>query len=557
MVGNVPDIGRKFKIRTYASLVFLYFAGHFLLLLNRGIYWDGLYFMKLLEEKRFDILWAQLERVKVFSLYYVIRLLDYAPDPVFAIKFLAFFSWLIAGLAVYLTLRKVARLPENRAFFIAASFTLIPSFLIKGDVSVLHYSICTMFFFLAALIYFLAVKSRGLIRRYGGYLLSLVLFFFSFFTNSYLIFYALFLSGAICMKYKDAESGERKLFRMVFSWIKKNLIFFLLPLIFWAFRAYLGKPYGAAADYNEFVFFNPGFLTAFAQDLWNGIAYGFFWPIIAPISILQRKIFAGLFIVTGIIVYFISKKILVETKIREEGEYIPGPLFYILSGGVTFLLGLFPYLAVGKSPHIFGLGFGMRHALLLPLGSSLLILGVIILLVKERLQWVIQMIVLSLFIVFNIYNYYGFDMDWYRQRAIVASLEETNDKDIREASTLVIQDNVRLYNYQNRTVSDDEYRSLVYDAFGEKNFKFAVAMGEENKIPDLYRDFKDSYTLPFPKNFTPEKKIVSISLNSGATGETMTVIQWLKLKKWELFYDNQSFINQLKDNLKIGVATKQ
>ena len=541
------------KIQPIFSFAILYLLGHFLLLLNRGIYWDGLYFMTLLQEKRFDILWTQLEQVKVFSLYYVIRFLDYTPEPVFAIKFISFFSWFIAGIALYYILRKAIKIPEYHAFFIVSSFVLIPIFLIKVEVSVIHYSICTMFFFTGAFFYFISEKSSGFLKRYCGLLISLILFFLSFFTNSYLVFYGGFLLTTYLLLHKKNKGSP--ILSSSFFWIKRNILFFILPIIFWIFRASLGKPYGPLANYNEFIFFKSGFLSAFIQDLWNGIAYGFFWPIIAPITILQRKIFAGLFIAVVVIVYFISRKILKEAK--DVKTYNPKPVFYILSGIIAFSLGLFPYLAVGKSPHIFGLGFGMRHALLLPLGSSLLILGAIVLLVKEHLQWVIQVAILSLFITFNIYSYYSFDMDSYRQKAIVKSLQV--NKNIEQTSTLLIEDKTLGFNYQGRTIGDDEYRSLVYEAFPKEQFKFAfssiVGDGLESKeeILSRYNDFKDSYTLPYPKNFNPLTKVTRISLARENGPDIMTVEEWLKLKRLELLSPQEVFIKELQEDFRIRV----
>lgn len=544
------------KTQPILSLASLYLLGHFLLLLNRGVYWDGLYFMTLLKERRFDILWAQLERVKVFSLYYVIRLLDYIPDPVFAIKFIAFFSWFIAGVAIYYILRNIINLPKNHTFFITSSFLLIPTFLVKVELSVIHYSICTMLFFAGVFFYFASEKSRGFLKQRGGLLISLILFFLSFFTNSYLVFYGGFLLTAyFSFRNKNKESNALS---SLFFWTKRNILFVLLPIIFWVFRASLGKPYGPLANYNEFVFLKPGFFLAFIQDLWNSVVYGFFWPIIGSISILQRKIFAGLFIFVAIIVYFLSKKIL-NRDTENVNTYNPKPVFYLFSGAITFFLGIFPYIIVGKSPHIFGLGFGMRHALLLPFGSSLLVLGAIIFLIKEKLQWIMQVTMLSLFITFNIYSYYSFDMDWYRQKAIVRSLQE--NREIIQSSTLLINDLTQGFNYQGRTVGDDEYRSLVYEAFPKEQFKFAFSSsagdGMESKEEILlkYNDFKDSYTLPYPKLFDPLTKVMRISFVREKGPDIMTVKEWLKLKRLELLSPKEDFTKKLQKDFGIKVTS--
>ena len=143
------------------TLTVLYVLSHFFTLLSRGAYWDGLYFLWLLQEKKFDILWNHLDQVKASFLYVAIRLMSFTPFPVFAFKAIAFISWFVAGISIYYFLKNKILLSEKHAFFIAAGYLLIPSFVVRVDLSVLHYSITNMFFFLAVLMYFTAKKKNN------------------------------------------------------------------------------------------------------------------------------------------------------------------------------------------------------------------------------------------------------------------------------------------------------------------------------------------------------------------------------------------------------------
>lgn len=522
-------------------LTTLYLLGNALLLLNRGVYWDGRYYFYLLEQSEWNVLWAHLTEVKLFSLYYVIRLVSLFPHPMLAIKMLAFFSWLIAGILLFIILTKKIKLPAHHVFFISSIFLLIPSFPIKAEFSVLYYSLCNMFFFIGAYIYFSSEGAHSAFVKYFGYLISGIFFFLSFFTNSFLVFYVGFLLITLWYQYKE-------------QWLRKNAFFVALPILFWALKISLGKP---EVSYNEFVFLRADFLAGFIKNFWNGIAYGFFWPLVAPITILQRKVFAGLFAIMLVIVYALTKRFLRNDNER-DAEASEKYWRYVMAGTFLFFLGLAPYLAVGKAPSIFGPGFAMRHALLLPLGSAFIILGVILSVIQEQWQKTIQIIILTLFCTFSIYTYFTLDMDWYKQKAIVKALADAPE--LLQTSTLIINDNVRGFEFQNRTILDFEYQTYVNEAFSQEHFKFVIRGNgnvDENNINQMvqekYLAFLDAEMFPVPPNFDPLTKPVSIEIVSRATEEIYTVPKWLRLKYYELFLNNALFSQKLADELQIVV----
>lgn len=544
------------KYRTPFVLAGVYVLTHFLLLLSRGIYWDGWYLSTALLEKRFDLLYVFLEHFRQYPQYFLLKCIGLAADPIFTIKAISFFSWLVAGLALYFILRNTLRVPEARAFFVSASFLLIPLFLVKGDASVILYSVSTMLFFLGALLFFVAERKMHIVKKYGGYSLSLVCFSLSFTTNSYLAFYGGFLL-LLLFRFRK-RSPDKKFASVALRWAQNDIFFILLPIIFWVTKIFLGSPYGVEAGYNHFVFFDRGFFPLFIQNVWSGIAYGFFWPLVAPVAILERKIFAALFFLLVIILYGATQKIFFRKTNEEE---LFSPRQYLFSGLFLFALGLFPYLAVGKAPHIYGLGFGMRHALLLPLGSSLIILGTILIAVKERFQAFIQVLFLALFMTFSIFSYYELDMDWYKERVIIEGLRTTTSAEIRGATTLVFHDTPEL-NYGQRTIGSSDYRGYTYAAFGLSNFKFAVtATGEDVtgwniNIQREFAEFKALHATPLPDKFIPDRKTVDVGIVFSGVGDVGTVGNWLRLKRYELFSSDAVFLERLKDTLGIKVEPR-
>ena len=348
-----------------------------------------------------------------------------------------------------------------------------------------------------------------------------------------MVFYGGFLLLTLWYQYKE-------------QWLSKNAFFFALPILFWALKVALGKP---EVPYNAFVFLQDNFLSGFVKNFWNGIAYGFFWPLVAPIAILQRKIFAGLFAIMLVIIHTLTKRFLHDDNHEENAGASEKYWRYVMAGTFLFFLGLAPYLAIDKAPHIFGFGFSMRHALLLPLGSALVILGAILGAIQKKWQMSIQIIVVALFITFSVYNYFALDMDWHRQNAIVAAFANTQDNKIQEASTLIVYDNAGGTKYQNRTIGEFEYQVYVNEAFPKEHFKFVIlGNGETNP------QFLESHMFPAPLNFDPLAKPVSIEIISRATREIFTVQEWLTLKKYELFESRETFLQKLKDDFQIEIV---
>ena len=145
-------------------------------------------------------------------------------------------------------------------------------------------------FFLAIFLYFTAQKSAGKFIKYSGYLLAWILFFLSFETNSFLVFYLGFL-GMLLLLYRQENLG-RPFLSLLYDFSKKHFFFIILPLIFGLLKVTIGQPTDGYEGYNQIIL--PNNLLTYIQNIWQNIVYGFFWPILAPLGILPRKIFSGI-----------------------------------------------------------------------------------------------------------------------------------------------------------------------------------------------------------------------------------------------------------------------
>jgi len=531
----------KNDFRAILALITTYTIGNFLLLLSRGIYWDDWAIIPLLEEKNYALLWYLLSQGKLFSIYFLYKMAWLTNNPIFFMKFLSFISWLLAGLFLYGILRQKLALRQNRAFFISACFMLIPIYLVKIIQIVLRYSISNAIFFLAIFLYFTAQKSAGKFIKYSGYLLAWILFFLSFETNSFLVFYLGFL-GMLLLLYRQENLG-RPFLSLLYDFSKKHFFFIILPLIFGLLKVTIGQPTDGYEGYNQIIL--PNNLLTYIQNIWQNIVYGFFWPILAPLGILPRKIFSGILIIIVGLFYFLTKNILSNEK--EGADFQPKQ--YLTAGLFLFILGVIPYFLVDKIPHIFGHGFAMRHALLLPLGSSLIILGAVIAVIKDRWQTMVQVILLSSFSTFTIFNYYTQDMDWYKQKAIIESLKETKNETIINATSLIFYDKMGA-NWQNRNVRGEEYFGYIQSAFPKEKFKFA-AREEHDPVKNYYSN-PDNIKF-FSPGFNPAKKVVKVEIVSRAKREITTVKNWLKIKKSEVLRNEPEMLKDIKDIYRVEI----
>lgn len=549
----------KNDIRSIIALIITYTVGNFLLLLNKAIYWDTWVWLPIIKGGNYTLLWNILYQSKRFTAYYLYRISGFFDNPVLFFKLMAFFSCLLAGLFLYGILRKKLSLRIDRAFFISAFFVLTPVFLVRIDSSVLQHSFNIMLFFLAAFIYFIAEKNNNRFIAIINYSLSWILFFLSFNTYSLLSLYGGFALLLFVSYYRENLKQLLKSpvtcylshVTILWPWLKNNFIFIILPIIFWSLKLSIWKDTGVLVDYDNFI--NPLASLSFTTLLlWETIIYGFFWQIIAPILILHRKIFVLIFLVTGFMTYLATKNIFTLTdennsdSQHKEADY--APKYYLIAGAILFFLGFLPYFLTGKMPHILGNPFNMRSAFLLPLGSSLIILGAIILLIKKEWQSLAQKIILTLFITFTIYNYYGLDMDWYKQIAVIESIKNNQDNNLRNATTIVFNDQISSLNWMNRDIHGEEYLGYLEEIYDfRKNPKFGTAIGEIN----YYYIQKDLVARPYPKDFDPQKKIVNAAITTYDGPEILTVGNWLKIKQLELFGNQRSFIEKINEIFRI------
>lgn len=498
-----------------------------LLLLNRGVYWDGWLWLSLIERKRTFEMTALLDQAKLPFLSFLFNVLARVETPVFWARALVFASGLVATLCVFLLLRRW--LSEKDAFLAAALFSFFPAFLGRFELSVLSYSVCAAFFFFGTWLYVVANETKKPWARWLCAAFAAILFFLSFFTNSFLVFYF----GVLAVSWW--RFGARKFSK---TWLVQNAAFILLPVVFWITKSSWGAPYGAYAGYNQFIFSRG--LSAMAEtanNVWSGILYGYFLPIVDSAAVLERKIFFACFLLAAAILFYALR------KIRSDASAPPvNGRRLTLVGAAFFVLGLLPYLAVGKAPHLYGSGFGTRHALLLPFGAALMTLGLIKIFFREKWHAAVGVLLLAMFIAMSSFNYFMADMDSYKQEAIIAALAA--EPRIANASTIVFEDQTAATNWQNRGVVVLEYTGYLNRAYpGGAQLGIGLDDYQAPEFGATVRSMLDYRPMYGLDRYNASGTVAFARMDLGEPQPT--VGNWIKLTKARLFGSAAEYQNTL------------
>jgi hypothetical protein len=145
--------------------------------------------------------------------------------------------------------------------------------------------------------------------------------------------------------------------------------------------------------------------------------------------------------------------------------------YYVLLGFISLILGAFPYMIVGHTPTFDD--WNSRHQLLLPIGLSLLLLGVSGFL-KLKLKFNLMLIIVPLFITLNIQSYVAYFDDWQKQKRIIEKIKYEHPE-IANINLLLIDDHTS--NAKNRQLRFYEWNGIVKLANGHSKV-FAIKMDD-------------------------------------------------------------------------------
>lgn len=429
-------------IKRIGMISILYIISFGLMLFNKGIYWDDWVWYKLETPFLYD---AMSQLGAPWLAYYFHCIFSF--DNILIFRFITFFAYWGAMLFLYFVLKTIDKIDEDNRIYICIFFAIFPCNSSRSMICLSPYAISYFLFFLGFFLVSLYIKKRNI----GLRIVSLCIFFVSFITNSFLVFYLLIL---LYIGYIEKITKYN-----IIVTIKRYCDFVVLPLIFWIIKKYFFIPHGAYSGYNglntEKILLSPFtsisvFCKAYILTIINS-----FSEYIPPIIIL-----IGAFITYTIL----SKMLKGEPFFTKNKEMI-------VWGGFIFFISAFPYLAVGAFP---GNDFAQsRHQLLLPLSLSIILvystsffLSRLRIVNKIKMRTIIFSLLIAIFTSYNGIVCYNFQKDWYKQVSLISNIK--NNTTIASNTTFLFKDKTVDLNVRSREYSYYELNGMMKQAFGDE-----------------------------------------------------------------------------------------
>ena len=339
-------------------------------------------------------------------------------------RLLIFLGFFCAGIFLYGISQKVYFLSFTERKFLTVLFLVLPFNTARVALMVFHYSEAYFFFFFG---WYLLVTFRSPAIKY----FCLILFFLSFQMHSMLFFYLLPIAHLFFLSKTKNLLGH-------FRWLIRNSVFLILPFLYWALRTLYWPE----------------------QVAYHNVTTGVIGGSLNALAIV---------LVVGLGLYYLGR--------RADSKYQPSVLV-ILIGFIALFVGIYPYILYG----FFGANRSMpilyvttflgrtswytRHQILQPLGTSLVIIGLMkyfkIKVGRAFQRW--HHLVLFVCVLFNVG--FGFEhvVDYSKQKEIVSQLKIAGESDSKNYYQFL--DQTRGINARGQTMYYRAWSGLIGLAYG-------------------------------------------------------------------------------------------
>jgi|GEM_PF-3022007 hypothetical protein len=413
----------------FMAIVIIVTITHFPLLLMDGTYWDDWVLKQFILERNFGghfDLWNELGLPGYAVLYWVIGSLG--PNPVIAHNVLTFILLIISALLVYAIGRKM-QLSEFEAMIIAITASVYTALETTFVFNVTVY-LLMLTLFLGGV--YVALQKGAAMR-----VVALVLFTLSFQHNSLLVFYGGFLLLKLLQE------------KHVVRFVKRNIDFLLLPIIFWFAKETLTD---SVAYYNRF---NPAWSNVQAGTL-GFLSKG----VMEQGRDILRFVSAHLIAWGGVMAIGVT---LVWKKYTGVPHSKRATIILILFGLAVFICAIAPYVLVSKGPRAHG--YTTRHALLIAIPIGILIVGSLrILLQKEWGKWITSILLstaLTGSVIAHWTVYIRWQERWIKDYSLITYFED--HPELKKIGTYILDDQ---FPVTSETYRYYEWSAMVRQAWG-------------------------------------------------------------------------------------------
>lgn len=406
--------------------------------------------------------------------YYFTSILSF--NTMLAPRLVIFFSFLFSALFLNRILKEISQISDGSRLSIVILFAIFPVNFARIILDLSMYALSYFAFFLGFWLFVNYLKTNNIILRF----VSLIVFFLSFTTESFLVFYA--VSFLLFILYKEKNSIRTAGDLMVR--LSRYADFLVIVPAFWIMKTVFLKQSGIYATYNHITFgsiiSSPLRSIGVFNESFIGVMNSAFGIFFSNISLSVIFGFA--------VLVFLSKTALAEMGSGKHDI----KLFFL--GIILFFTAVFPYLAVEHIPRFSD--WDSRNQLLLPLGASF-VLYYGLKLFCNRLKWGSEArlfsyaLIIVLFISLNFSVYLDYQKDWFKQLSLVENFRSS--RIMKDNSTFIFDDQAADMNALGRYYRFYEYTGLMKLAFNDET-RFGIGLDAYNKM-EWSRYFIDNRSL--------------------------------------------------------------
>jgi hypothetical protein len=476
----------------YLIMLVLYVVTFGLLITNTGLFWDDF--------TVFDVGTKGLEQQFGENGYLTFLWLLKGINALFGneaivLRTITFISYLVSAIFLYMILQKIKEIDRYSRLFIVITFMVFPVNFARISIVNANHAMNYLLFFLGFFLLMKYLENKRMLFRCT----ALFMFFLSFFTPSYLVFYLIVVFYLLYIE----KVNVYKL-KQLTAFIWKYIDFILLPIVYWIIKKVFIKTTGHYADYNELSLDQ---ILKTPEGLINALLHAYVKPFF--MSLPNTLLLVMVLVILWAVLIFVFKR---NKSFTRENVNVEKDLIFMLMGFVFFILGVFAYVAVDKTPSLDD--WNSRQQLLVPLGASFITffgLRLITYVCKfgNLLNTVIYTLILSLFITSHITVYYDYHRDWIKQLSLMEHFKESQI--LAENNTFVFEDHMTELNTLNRNYRFYEYTGLLKMTFNEET---RLGTNTSDLTADSYR-WAVGYDFLILSDYNPSNPQYKVIINKG------------------------------------------
>jgi len=501
-----PPAWLRWLARDFTIISLVYTAAWGLLLINGGRYWDD-WCMVEMSFPTARLMGSMIGQVWQ-PLYWM--MLSWVPGANYIAHWLIFACYLASALLLNRILRATPGIDRSARVLIPCLFAVFPVNGARFALVNFQYAISVAAFYFAT---YLIVRDFDE-PRLRNLIASGLLYFGALITTNSLMAYLALVPLYICtVRWRDLRS-----WKTVEPLLSRYGFVLAMPFAAYIVRSTLLQPWGLYANYNEV---GQGGFSAAWQMVGDTAATSFTEPLLSAGAI-------------GLAVAIPVFALLYLTRFRFVAP-VHVSLFTLGFGLTAFVLGVYPYLAVGKIPQAVGIeGWDSRHQLLVPLGAALVLYSVIGLIGRiphagRIVALGLVSVVLGACIVTDVTMSLAYQADWYKQISLMKRISRTPV--LRTENVFAFDDKTLVYNANARKYQFYEYTGMMYEVFGDAK-RFGTEAGlvpAWGRLIEQYRPYKQYHYW----DTAPPYRSASLTVKPGTQDVTdprvVGKLLWLQL----------------------------